>query len=221
MSRPIPKPTGKRYRTTSEMLEDTDTPQEIIDSVKEVEAQMVVPLLTGMRVSKGLTQRQLAQAIGCSQGRISKLESGRDEDLRLQDLIDYALAIEGSVWLTIGAPTLAEHIKLHVRALRQLFEELVDLGGEDHAINEGIDRFLDDLLVDVGRRAESAKEALAERQPPGAKRKLEIAVVPRSGIFEQTKPTAKSGTFTTLSSVKSQQGTMDSSFVADQRKKSG
>ena len=56
---------------------------------------MVVPLLTGMRVSKGLTQRQLAQAIGSSQGRISKLESGRDEDLRLQDLIDYTLAIEG------------------------------------------------------------------------------------------------------------------------------
>jgi hypothetical protein len=49
------------------------SPQEIIDSVKEVEAQMVVPLLTGTRVSKGLTQRQLAQAIGCSQGRISKL----------------------------------------------------------------------------------------------------------------------------------------------------
>jgi hypothetical protein len=36
-NRPVPKATGKRYRTTSEMLEDTDTPQEIIDSVKEVE----------------------------------------------------------------------------------------------------------------------------------------------------------------------------------------
>jgi DNA-binding transcriptional regulator YiaG len=52
-----------------------------------------------MRVSKGLTQRQLAQAIGCSQGRISKLESGRDEDLRLQDLIDYTLATDETFWL--------------------------------------------------------------------------------------------------------------------------
>jgi len=40
MSDDPPKATGKRYRTTSEMLEDTDTPQEIIDSVKEVESQM-------------------------------------------------------------------------------------------------------------------------------------------------------------------------------------
>ena len=37
MSESVPKATGKRYRSTSEMLEDTGTPQEIIDSVKEIE----------------------------------------------------------------------------------------------------------------------------------------------------------------------------------------
>jgi transcriptional regulator with XRE-family HTH domain len=131
MSRRIPKATGKRYRTTSEMLEDTLTPQHIIDSVREVEAQSAVPLLAGMRVSKGITQKELAQAIGCSEGRISKLETSRDEDLRLQDLLDYTRALSGSLWITIGAPTLGEHIKFHIHALRGLLEELVSLAGED------------------------------------------------------------------------------------------
>ena len=177
MTRPIPKATGKRYRGTSEMLEDSDTPQEIIDSVKEVESQVAVPLLAGMRVAKGLTQKELAQAIGCSQGRISKLETGRDEDLRLQDFLDYTRATEQSVWVTFGPPTLAEHIKLHIHALRGLLEELVSLAGEDRAINEGINRFLDDLLVETGRLVESSKEALPKADVPKKKTELEIAIV--------------------------------------------
>src|SRR5262249_24596680 len=155
------KATCKRYRTTSQMLEDTAAPQDIIDSVKEVEGQLVVPLLAGMRVSKGLTQKELAQAIGCSQGRISKLETSRDEDLRLGDLLDYTRALDESLWMTIGAPSLAEHIKLHIRGLRQLFEELVGLAGEDRAISEGINGFLDGILVETGRLVESSKKALA------------------------------------------------------------
>ena len=44
MSRPIPKTTGKRYRTVSKMLEDAGIPQEVLDSVKEVESQELVPI---------------------------------------------------------------------------------------------------------------------------------------------------------------------------------
>ncbi|MBV8212253.1 MAG: transcriptional regulator [Verrucomicrobia bacterium] len=178
MSRPVPKATGKRYRTTSEMLEDSGTSKEIIDSVKEVEAQTAVPLLVGLRVSKGLTQKDLAKAIGCSQGRISKLETGRDEDLRLQDIIDYTRAIDGGVWITIVRPaTLVEHIKLHIRALRQLTEELVSLTGEDHAISEGVNTFLDDLLLETGRIVENSKEKLVKKEVESKKSELEITVL--------------------------------------------
>jgi transcriptional regulator with XRE-family HTH domain len=164
MSRPTPKALNKRYRTTSEMLEDIGASQESIDSVKEVEKQVAVPLLAGLRVSKGLTQKELAQAIGCSQGRISKLETACDEEVRLQDFIDYTRATKQGVWITIGPPTIAEHIKLHTRALRQLFEELVAVAGEDERIRDGVDRFLDEILVETGRLAESAKAAIAKKE---------------------------------------------------------
>jgi hypothetical protein len=89
--------------------------------------------------------------------------------------------------MTIGPKTLVEHNKLHAHALRQLVAELVDLGGGDRAINDGINRVLDDLLVDVGRRVESVKETLAKKEAPNETPSLEISAVPRSGIFEQTK----------------------------------
>jgi hypothetical protein len=59
-------------------------------------------------------------------------------------------ATDQSVWLTIGPRTLAEHIKLHVQALRGLVDELVGVAGEDDAIHQGINQFLDELLVDAG-----------------------------------------------------------------------
>lgn len=64
-------------------------------------------------------------------------------------------------WITIGAPTLSEHIKLHMHALRGLLEELVSLAGEDQAIGEGIRGFLDEVLFETGRLVESSKKALA------------------------------------------------------------
>lgn len=181
MNRPTPKATGKRYRTVSEMLEDTRTSEEIVASVKEVESQDLVPLLTGIRVAKGLTQKQVAELIGCSQSRISKLEQSRDLDLRIADVIDYLGAVDGSIWFTIGPKPLAEHIKLHVRALRQLLEELVALSGDDPSINQGINGFLDEILVETGQRLESAKEAIAQKQAAIQKPTVQVELVGRSG----------------------------------------
>jgi transcriptional regulator with XRE-family HTH domain len=177
MSRPIPKTTGKRYRTVSEMLEDTGTSQEVLDSVTEVESQELVPILTGMRVAKGLTQKQLAELMGCTQGRISKLEQSRDLDLRISDVVNYVSAVKDAVWFTIGPKTLAEHIKLHVSALRQSLEELVALSGDDPSINQAINRFLDEILVETGQRLESAKEAIAKKQAAIQKPIVEVGSI--------------------------------------------
>ena len=144
------------------MIEDLGTPQEIIDSVKEVENQEAVNILVSLRVSKGLTQKELADMLGCSQGRISKLEQGRDEDLRLKDFLDYTRATEDAVWITVGAPNISETIKLHIRAIRRLLGELVTLAGEDRTIADGISRFLDDILIETGKLVHSTSLLLLE-----------------------------------------------------------
>jgi transcriptional regulator with XRE-family HTH domain len=56
-------------------------------------ARRMIKDLAIQRTANGLTQRDLAQKMGCTQGRISKLESTDDRDLRLGDLARYADAI--------------------------------------------------------------------------------------------------------------------------------
>jgi len=169
----------KSYRKTSVMLEDLGTSQETIDVVKDVENQEAVNILVSMRVAKGLTQKELADLIGCTQGRISKLEQGRDEDLRIRDFLDYTRATKDALWITVGTPNISETIKLHVRAIRKLVPELLPLAGADQGISDGISRFLDDVLMDTGKLVQSAKVALSSvgNQPE----KPELGIVSLGG----------------------------------------
>jgi transcriptional regulator with XRE-family HTH domain len=180
MSQPTPKALPKSYLTTSEMLEDLGTPQDIVDSVKDVENQEAVNILVSMRVAKGLTQKELANMLGCTQGRISKLEQGRDEDLRIKDFLDYTRATEDAVWITVGTPAISEKVKLHIRAIRRLLEELVKLPGEDRAISNGISRFLDEILIETGKLVQSTKQALSKQQPE----KAELEIIALGGSKE-------------------------------------
>jgi transcriptional regulator with XRE-family HTH domain len=54
---------------------------------------MIVRQLTVLRCTKGLSQVEIAQKIGCSQDRISKFEASSDKDIRFGDLADYVIAL--------------------------------------------------------------------------------------------------------------------------------
>ena len=45
-----------------------------------------------LRCKHKMTQQELADTIGCSQGRISKIESAKDEMLSIKDFLDYGKA---------------------------------------------------------------------------------------------------------------------------------
>src|ERR1700726_538855 len=53
----------------------------------------LVKRLFVLRSAQGLSQSDIAEKMGCTQSRISKLESGSDADLRLGDLQTYADAL--------------------------------------------------------------------------------------------------------------------------------
>lgn len=49
--------------------------------------------LIAVRDAKGLSQKDIAETVGCTQSRISKLENAKDVDVRLGDLRAYANAV--------------------------------------------------------------------------------------------------------------------------------
>ena len=177
MSNEIAKPLKKSHHSVKEMLEDIGVDRDVIDTVEDVHRQKVTNALAKIRLSRGLTQKEMAALIKCTQGRISKLETGRDAELRLKDLSDYAEAARVSLSVTIGPQNCAEAIKHHIFTVKQHIDELVALdNGKDSELSQGIRRFLDQVLWNVAKLIGSSKQALkkADAQKAGSAAEIEI-----------------------------------------------
>lgn len=83
----------KRYASVMEMVRSTSSPAFVAEFEKYVTARRIVEELTVRRVVLGLSQKDLARALGCTQGRISKLEYAKDADVRLGALAEYAAGV--------------------------------------------------------------------------------------------------------------------------------
>jgi transcriptional regulator with XRE-family HTH domain len=105
------------------------------------------------RIKKELTQQQIADRMGCSASRISKLEAETDENLRWGDIVRYLTATGRTVSLTIGDEELpaAHRVRLHVFEIKRLIDELVALADEsdgDSVIRDKINLFFGEVLFD-------------------------------------------------------------------------
>ena len=60
--------------------------------------------LRKVREAHGMTQCDVAKAMGVGQNRVSAVENGRLDSLRLDTLVRYAKALGGTVQLTVNLP---------------------------------------------------------------------------------------------------------------------
>ena len=82
-----------------------DNPSVEQDVQKEIQRNAMVSYLLSLRVSKGLTQEQVATAMGCDASKISRLESGNDETLKWGDIADYTSALNVQMFVLVEDPT--------------------------------------------------------------------------------------------------------------------
>ena len=123
--------------------------------VQKVETNLVktrfVTFMSEARVRKGMTQKDVADKMGTSVSKISRLEALNDDDLRLGDIKDYLSAIGLDVSIAIldkSLPT-ANRIKHYVFEIERLLNHLTSLakGCEgDKSIVDGIARFRGEVL---------------------------------------------------------------------------
>ena len=86
---------NKRYKSVAEMVRDISADEELAKKLEKlIESKRVVKTLISLRIREGKTQKQVAEHMGCSQSRISKLESGEDKHIRLGDILKYLEAID-------------------------------------------------------------------------------------------------------------------------------
>ena len=80
----------RQFRSVTEMVRSISDSKETVNRVeKKIAARQIVVQLATLRMKQGLSQADVAEEMGCTQSRISKLENGVDQDLTIGDIETY------------------------------------------------------------------------------------------------------------------------------------
>lgn len=144
-------PSGRRYKSVAALMDAQNTPAEVREEVQKLAASTrVVDELCRMRARAGLTQAQIADRIGCTQSRISKLEGSVDRDLSLGEIFDYVKASGSQISIGIGKPlTHVQSVKAHAAGIRKHLRSLADLAKKHDELEPEIQAFFGEAFFNL------------------------------------------------------------------------
>ncbi|MEA3280894.1 MAG: helix-turn-helix transcriptional regulator, partial [Thermodesulfobacteriota bacterium] len=103
-----------------------------------------------MRCAAGKTQADMAKALGCTQGSISKLENSCTDVIKVGDLLAYAKALDlnSSISFHKGM-TSVESVKYHAFEIQKHLDHLANLAKRDDDILNGVKKFYGEALFNI------------------------------------------------------------------------
>jgi transcriptional regulator with XRE-family HTH domain len=129
----------------------------------------IITDLMALRAAAGLSQKDVAAKLNCTQGRISKLESGSDDALRIGDLAAYAGALGFRVRILLTPENWAtvDEVKYHAFSIKRLLEHLAKLAGDDDSMANGVLGFFSEAAFNLAKfiREATEKLPLVAKQP--------------------------------------------------------
>lgn len=159
----------KRYSSVPEMVRDLSEDIAFGEAVaRKIEERTIINHLMAMRTLQGLSQQDIAAKMGCTQSRVSKLEGGKDNDLRIGDFHAYAEALGLKLIILMASkeqPSLVERIKYHAAALRRLFTELSKFVGNDDAMQRGAMRLFAEAVCNLAKGIVGLAKDFAQQLP--------------------------------------------------------
>jgi transcriptional regulator with XRE-family HTH domain len=140
---------SRTYRSVVEMARATGgDPAFVEDLEKHLAERRLVRHLFALRCARGLSQKAVAEKMGCTQGKVSKLEASRDEDLSLGDIRGYAKALGLTTILGLeGGPSAVARIKFHHACVTKQVNSLAKLAAKDDMIAKGVSRFFSETAL--------------------------------------------------------------------------
>lgn len=121
------------------------------DALEAIAGRRLARMLFLVRCKNKMTQKDLAAKLGCTQGRISKIESSSDDKISIKDLLDYASAFDLQLEVGYGAKNqrIVDEIKHHAIQMYQKLQRLAELAQDDPAIVDGVRRFHLEAFVNL------------------------------------------------------------------------
>lgn len=144
-------PIGRRYNTVEAMLLGEGASEQFTQQFSEVaDATRVTRVLAQLRAAHGLTQKEMGERIGISQGAVSKLESGRDEELKLSEVCAYARSLNERIGVLYGPqPNHVEAINLYLGRMKYHMLELAKVSRADAEMDSRMNKFFGDTFQNV------------------------------------------------------------------------
>ena len=141
-----------RCRGVTEMVNELADDKAFATALgEELDGRALIRQLAAIRCTQGLSQQDMAEALGCTQSRISKMEAGADADLKFGDVQSYARAVGLDIGVDLRRVdmTLVERIKRDTLTTRDTLQHIAALSCGDSTMVDGLRGFMYELLANT------------------------------------------------------------------------
>lgn len=144
----------KSYPSTAGLIDDVSGDKEFAKRLKKKLAERnIIVMLVGLRAAQGLSQQDIALKMGCTQSRVSKLENGTDDDLRIGDFNAYADTLGLELMILLGKKnqrrTAVDQVKHHAFSIRRLLRQMAKIAANDETIATGVKAFFREAALNL------------------------------------------------------------------------
>jgi transcriptional regulator with XRE-family HTH domain len=143
---------AKHYSAVMDMVRDISSDKSFASDLNnELENRQISKALFVMRCKAGLTQKQMAGKMKCSQAKISKIESSQDTRLSISDLADYcsALGMRLEIGFSDMRMSMVDKVKWHFFKLKGLIDEMLNMAKGDETMERGVAKFTTEAFVNI------------------------------------------------------------------------
>ena len=128
------KPMNKTYNNVAGMLKGIGVESSFVKDVeKEIASHSIARTLSGLRCKEGLNQKELAQKMGVSQSKVSRIEGAKDLDICMGDMITYTKALNFNIEIGIrpSKRSCIERIKYYAFKTQEALNKLIHIAKGD------------------------------------------------------------------------------------------
>ena len=145
------KPTGRKYTSVDALMGGEELSQEVRTKVSDLTNETRVVLqLAKLRQIAGITQDEMAKHLGVTQSAVSKLETGRDEDVTLREIREYARVTDQRISVMFGKPlTHVEAVKICANGLKIRLEALAKIANQNEDFQNEIKGFFGEAFFNL------------------------------------------------------------------------
>ena len=157
---------GKKYKSVSDVVKNLSGDKGFHDDFEnQVFDKMLSKTLFAMRCSKGVTQAEMAEKMGCTQSRVSKLEHSGLDAIKVSDLVSYAEALDLQMSIAFHEDmTSVDSVKFHAFEIKKHLDHLADLAHRDDDIFEGVKDFYNEYLLNILRLFKQSENKLTKKK---------------------------------------------------------